>query len=423
MGINNKQITTQNETILLLGNYRPTLALAKQFKGEGYKVIAGLEGWEGGAQYSKYVDSIWDHPDTAKSPDAFLQALLSFCDEQKVSIVFPVAEEFVRLLAKNTEIREQLPPVVLVSPTLVEQCLDKFGMLSRCTKLDVPTAPYGTATSMPELEEVLAIIGYPAVIRPEASTVRINDKKAITVTSKEDLLAQLPVWPASQGMLICQAFASGLRHNAYFAAKDGKVFRFLHAKILRTDVPDGSGLAVEGITLDADPTLRRYTEALVADMNYTGIGCAQYLVDDETGAISFLEINARIAGNHCVPEATGLKLGQILVDLALNKSLDTTSITGKGGMRYAWFSGELMGIKIALLRKQLSAKQAVSSLYLAVVTALRADLHMTFSWQDPKPGIMALFRVVPSPARIIQRVCAPISNIFKKSFSKGTHQQ
>jgi predicted ATP-grasp superfamily ATP-dependent carboligase len=384
------------ETVLLLGNYRPTLTLARVLSGKGYRIISGLEGHEGGAEYSRFVNQIWDHPHLRADPDKFAGALREFVEANDVSIIFPVSEEFVRFFSDAQYSCPKHSTVAMVDPKLVRKCLNKIYMLDLATKNQVPTASYAIAKSLVQLYEVGNRIGYPLVVRPEDSTQRLDGKKALFVADEHDLKRQLPDWSATDCGLVLQKKSTGRRHNIYFAARHGRLHRYVHAVILRTDNPDGSGLAVDGLTIAQDPELRDYTERLVEALDYTGVGCAQYLVDKQSGQVNFLEINARIAGNHAVPERAGLDLSAFLIDLAAGREIDANVIDGETSIRYVWTSGDIDAAKIAWMRSEIGHVDAIIWVLRAVWSAIRADLHMTFTWSDPKPGLMALKRLLPS---------------------------
>ncbi len=398
-----KNKSSLQKTILLLGNYRPTLTLARTLAQQGYRIFSGLQGCDGGAQHSRFVERIWDHPDFKYEPQKFFDELADFVKTNGVSVVFPVSEDFVRLFAEHPQ---SCPDtiVAMVDPRIVEKCLDKTFMMNLACRHDVPTAPFAFAANREQLAQAIQTTGFPLVIRPQDSTKRLNNKKALFIVDEQDLKHQLPVWSAGQGGLILQKKALGKRHNIYFAANEGSLFRYLHAVILRTDNPDGSGLAVEGITIAPIPELRIHTTRLIKALNYTGIGCAQFLVDEETGDISFLEINARIAGNHAVPEHAGLNLSSQLIDQEIGNNLNTTYIEGKPGIRYVWTCGDIEAAKIAWIKSEASNTAAIAWAMRAILAAVRADLHMTFTWSDPKPGLMAFKSLLPNWSKLFSKI-------------------
>lgn len=74
----------------------------------------------------------------------------------------------------------------------------------------------------------------------------------------------------------------------------GEMVAYFEHKVLRTDRLDETGYEVEGISVQPTPILRYYCEKLVRVLNYSGVGCVQFLVDMERGALYFFEINPRL---------------------------------------------------------------------------------------------------------------------------------
>lgn len=377
------------QTILLLGNYRPTLILARKFSQQGYYIISGLEGCDGGAEYSNSVNEIWDHPSIATDQDGFIAAFNEYIKLKNIDLVFPVTEEFVRLFGENNQLDLNKTKLIGVSSELVKKCLDKISMMTLAKECQIPIFPFARVTDHPELIKVANEIGYPLVIRPEKSTIRLGNKKALFLENEAQLLEQIAVWPKGQSALILQQEAYGRRHNIYFSAKDGEFYSYLQSVILKTDAVDGSGLAVEGVTIDPMEDLHKYSSDLVKALNYTGIGLIQFLVDETTGKVNFLELNSRIVGSHAIPEYAGLELGAFQLNLALGNQIENHNIVGRAGIKYVWTSGDIQGTKIAWLNKSISAWGAIGQVFKAIFAAIRADTHMVFSVKDLKPGLMA----------------------------------
>lgn len=401
---------TAIRTILLLGNYRPTLALARSLGAAGHRVIVGLEGCDRGAEYSRYTSQVWDHPSLKDDETAFLNELEAFVREHNVSLIIPVEEGFIGCFIRNQSKINRMAPVAMVEPRLTSLCLDKIAMMQRCVRLNVPCAPFAKVSCVADLRHEIDRLGYPVVVRSERSTCRLDGLKAISIDTASDIERLIAVWPISETDLIVQKRAEGRRYNVYFAARAGIMLQHVQAAILRTDNPDGSGLAVEGETRPARQDLRAYTEALLQDLSYDGIGCAQFLVDEASNQICFLEINARIAGNLIVPEAAGLKLIEFHTEPALSGAQNNHVVEGRHGMRYVWTSGELMAAIVAQSRGEISTLEFFRRCLRAVGRCWRADLHMVFAWSDPLPAIMTILRMAPSLSGLRRRLKSLLGN-------------
>lgn len=382
--------------VLLLGNYRPTMPVAKTFKNRGFKVIASLAGCDRGAEYCRYVDEIWDHPPLLERTQRFTDALNTFLlRNPNIETIVPVAEEYVRLF--STVGLELSRPVNILTnrKDTVTLCLDKVKLLTKASSIGLPVAPFILVDCLDRILDAGKAFGYPLVIRPEQSTNRLLGKKAITVNNANEVVDQLTQWPIGHENLLVQRKVQGIRHNIYFAARRGSIERYLHSKILRTDRQDGSGLAVEGLTIKPDPALMKFSKTLIADLKYSGIGCVQYLVDEQVGDIHFLEINPRIAGNHVLPEYCQLGLSDWFIENTIDPANSSSDERfGSTGVRYSWLAGDLQGLKIAWLQKEVSLPQATFWMFRALKTYFRSDLDIMINRNDPKPGIFALMEVI-----------------------------
>jgi biotin carboxylase len=309
-----------------------------------------------------------------------------------IDIVLPIEETYSRLIAEradslSSEFLWATPPA-----RAVLACLDKPAMFERCRDLGVPTEPF-VKTTRRELVAAIGTIGLPCVVRPSDSTRRVDGEKAIILESPAQLgqsscLDDLP----ADAALIVQKKASGARENIYFAASRGALIGVCQAHIARTDRLDGSGLAVEGATVEPDADLIRWTQSLTRSLDYTGVGCAQFLMGRGANEAAFLEINPRIAGNHAIAERAGLPLAKLSIELANGKRNNSRMIIGKKDLRFAWTYGDMRGLREAVRGGKLSQRAAAHWAGRIVAAALSADLHMTFSPWDPLPTLVLMAR-------------------------------
>lgn len=384
------------QTALLIGNYRPAFVLARSLKQRGYQVICGLDGFDRGAEVSKYVDAVWQHSSYSSNLSAFRQQLNSLlASRTDITDVYPVAEPVIRAFADGRLTLSRPVRLGSCADDLVLRCLDKQSLLAEARRLDVPVAPFAETSGKDDFYASANEIGFPLVIRPLQSGLLLDGQKAVTVDHLAALHGLDNVWDSCGYKLLIQRHAPGLRENIYFAAQQGEVYRYLHAKITRTDQPDGSGLAIEGKTVEPCPALKQHTKALVQALNYSGIGCAQFLVAPETGEVSFLELNPRIAGNHALPEACNLALGDCLIDMTEGRNIPAQYKEGTVGRSYGWLAGELASLKSAWKSGKLSFWQALKAGTKALSHYRRNDIDVGFAPNDYLPGLFTLCDSLP----------------------------
>lgn len=380
--------------VLLLGNYRPTLSVARAMKFGGFgTIVTHADDGAAGAKYSRFVDEIWQHAH-CHNHQQFGREVLELLEKRKdIVAIFPIEEYYSIWLA---QIQNQLPSHVLIAspaPETVMACLDKLNMLNLASRLNVPCTPYESVNTLSKLMNAAEQIGYPVIIRPYTQYNRIGKKKAVICESREELATQFPTWPKEQPGLLIQKYVRGDRHDLYFIAEHGKIKTFLETRITRTDSLDGTGLSTEGQYIDVTPSLADDTARMVAELGYHGVGFSQFIVDKSSNDMIFLELNPRVAGSNKCAEAVGLGLTDAALSLANGRDLAITrEFKYPSPGYYCWLSGDLYGLKEALKSRELSIGSALRWAFGMGRSLLRSRTHLTWSWTDPKPAVLLLLR-------------------------------
>ena len=374
------------KTVLLLGNYRPTVAVSRRLSLLDYRVIVTRD--KGGlAAVSRSVSEVWDAPMTAKEP-GFFDCLAGYLAERPdIGFVVPVEESYVLGLAQN---REKLPSNRIYgtpADEIVTTCLDKVAMLDVAKRAGVPSAAAEVVETLDQVFDAAERIRFPLIVRPLSSLHPIAGRKALIAQEESVLREALTEWPDGHRQLIVQRFICGPRFNVDFAAQKGEVIRAVTTRILRTDAYDGTGIDVCGKTLPTPDDLRDYTARMTAALNYTGVGLIQFMVDRARNEISFLELNPRFNGNTAVPDRAGLELCRLAIDLAEDPDRKEEHFESAGGLRHAWFYGDVQGIRKSVLHGMINPGEVPGALWRAVHDAVTADFHVVWSWRDPRPGI------------------------------------
>ncbi|MEX0285897.1 MAG: ATP-grasp domain-containing protein [Paracoccaceae bacterium] len=395
MNLNTTSRVEPPQTVLLLGNYRPALTVARSLHAQGYRVVVSKDRDAGAASKSKAVAEIWETPETAE-PKQLYQALAGFlADRPDIQIVFPLMESYVRAFYGHAELLPEDRVYVMPNRDAVEVCLDKGRLIETVDNAGLPCARAITVHNFVTLMQAVEDLGYPLVIKPSDSTVWLGNRKALILHGPGDFAAAFSEWPTEHQSLIVQHFVDGPRINLYFAASGGQAIRYLAVQIGETDIADGTGLATTGTTIELDGELQRLGDALIAQLDYHGIGCIQFLRDRHSGRLSFLEINPRIGGNHAITALCGLDLDTVALPLAAGERVDTNLVIGPAGHVYAWTTGALRGFGLAVRQKEIGVGAAIRQALSAVWLGLRTRHHITFRWNDPLPTLTLLLRLIP----------------------------
>lgn len=383
------------DAVLLLGNYRATLDVARAFHECGYKVVVSRDWPDGFVQYSRYVDACWDNPhsDDLDVEAAQLSAFLAA--HRQIRIVFPVMEKYVKLLALFPAAVSETVLVASPDTDTVLTCLDKEAMANVAKTAGLAIGAARSVSNLEELKRAAAAIGAPLVIKPIESGMRLHEKKALIIEEASALDEILPRWPDDHERLVVQRYISGQRINIYFGALNGEPVRCLVARVLSTDAPDGTGYNTSSISIEMTDAILSATKAALGALDYSGAGLLQFMEDGNTGALTFLEINPRLAANQGVADAGGLELVDFAVAAAAGDADKVDVRVAEPGLRFQWTSAALFSTARAFGRSQISLGEAASQFAGILRSSLSVDVRGTWRNHDPLPAIVFIARRTP----------------------------
>ena len=398
-------MTFQSPTILVLGEYRQTLAVLRSL-GRRYNLVLGCQSHRSHVSKSRYVSETWIHsPIEGNGKESFREELKGFLKERPdIGLIFPVGD---REIGSLLEMKAELPgqvSCIMPSSDVISACKNKADLFEQVSKLQIPTAEFvaindvQTNTLIRRADE----IGYPCVIKPTSEAEQIFGGKAFVAEASQLLSRQLKL-AAEQGdrlpgRCLVQRYVSGKRRNIYFFAVKGALVASVEVEIDRTDCLDGTGLAIEGHTVEPDQNWNQHLQSLITALHYDGAGCLQYLVNTDSSESSFLEINSRLGANFAAVLDCGLDLPNWWVQSFLSQRPDVPAdFRYPLGRRYTWLYGDLVGLKQALASESVVDRRVRRWFFNLIVANLRSRTHVTFKWTDPLPTCTAYARLFTQP--------------------------
>jgi predicted ATP-grasp superfamily ATP-dependent carboligase len=384
------------EKVLVLGNYWQTLTVIRSLGRAGFPVILGRSRDHGRvfAQYSRYTGEVWPHPDMEKNEPAFIEALSGFLNSRPdIGFVFPVWEAEVICLIRHLDRlpRETIP--VMAEPAAVETCLDKFRLYEIAASLGIPLAMPRKVTSHDEMLAAADSIGYPCVVKHNDSAKGLFGRKALIAASAEELRQGVPHWPEQTGFLVVQRYTRGIRHNCHFLADDGRLLGYFEQRVHRTDRPDGTGHGIDTVSRAPTARLREYAATLIRRLHYSGIGCVQFLVDEEDGSVNLLELNPRLDATCALPLFCGYDFPRMALLYAVYRrgalsAPPEPAASYPVGKRGVSLLGDLNGWLQDRQGGDPGWRQSFASLARTAGLPFRGDVDYVWSWTDPAPGVV-----------------------------------
>jgi len=385
--------------ILLLGDDRPTLTVIRSMYKMGYQITLGTAHSRSLCAQSRYVANIWRHPPRVGNNVAYIQALRNYLDNHtNIKVVFPIGENELRIFCDlDFQLSDDIQ-VIFAGNKTVSICLNKPRLLSLAEQLDIPTSSTISVSNYKELSIASDQLGFPCIIKPSDSNNNGLSEKAIIIYTKIEL-ESFKRWPMSGEQLLVQNYFRGVRHNIYFAANTGKTVSLVEVQIISTDKSSDTGLAIRGKSVELSDILASYTKRLVKNLNYNGVGCAQFLINQH-GNINFLELNPRLGANIAITDHCGVDLPRLFAELTGAKANQNNNYIEahnyKREVQYIWLTGELD----ALTRDYESGKDTlfkmIGRLFGLAKLSFVSTSHIVWHKEDPMPGIKQFYWVTRS---------------------------
>jgi predicted ATP-grasp superfamily ATP-dependent carboligase len=402
-------IRVSDNKVLVLGDYRQALTITRSLARAGYHVIAGSDGNRSVIDYSRYNSEMWHHPNIETEESDFVAALIEFLEKNNDSpLIFPVGDTQISCIARNFGRLRTSVALVMPNPVTALSCQNKSRVYELNQGLGIPQPNFQKAFNYSNLRSVVERIGYPCVVKPNDSFAPFFGEKAIIVRSCKQMSTTIPHWPDGHEYLLVQEYAQGDRHTCNFVAVGGEILAYFEYKILRTDRGDGTGYMVEGVSVAPTLKLRGYSQSLVRELNYSGAGSTQFLVDDTLDCVNFLEINPRLGASCALPYYCGCDLPKMAVEVAecmMGARTDPPMYNADypDGKRMVWLMGDIHSMIRDSRAGRLNAAALFSRVLGMLAALLRADFHATWWWKDPLPTVVIYGRLVNSALKKMRR--------------------
>ena len=380
----------KQRSVLVLGDYRQTVTIVRSLARAGFRITLGTSEWHSSTALSRYVSQVRVFEES--DAEYFLDQLEAHLRREKPDYVFPVGETQARRIACAAGRFMGLAIWVMPDPATVLRCFDKRELYKLTPELGIPTVPWCEYTDSEDWAGAAREMGFPVVVKRKDSSASVKQKKALILRSPrafDTFLDELRREPDAQS-LVLQKFAPGQRHNCHIAADQGRVLAYFQQKVLRTDEFDGTGIGVAGVSVAISPDLRNYCERLVGALGYHGIGCVQFMVDENSGSVAFLEMNPRMDSTAALPYRLGYDFPRIAMEIAARAPVPHSNVY-LIGKRYHWLYGETVSW-FNYRKKGRPGGAEPLDWALTMIWSTLTSYHLTWELRDPIPTLHLFWR-------------------------------
>lgn len=387
--------------VLVLGDYRQTVTVVRSLARAGCRVILGTDDPNSSTARSRYLWDVWVYDGSCAK--RFRDDVEAWLRRERPDFVFVVGESQLRRLMAEAERFAPLAVWANAPFAAMARCFDKREMNRLAASLGVPTPAWRDFTHVAHWRVAAEEMGFPVVVKRKDSAAQVRGRKALICTTPAQLDAFLGEVRADPdpASLVLQKYARGKRRNCHVAAAGGDLIAYFEQTVVRTDELDDTGIGVAGTSVAPSPLLRRYCERLTRAVGYDGVGCIQFLVDEETGETAFLEFNARMDSTTALPYRLGYDYPRLALAIAAARQrgdraegLDAPYAAGR---KYHWLYGDLY-TWIEAARRGKQSPAALAAWAARIAWDASTSYHLTWDKLDPLPTLYQFSRKLIGPA-------------------------
>lgn len=369
--------------VLVTGDdFYASLALVRGLNAGGYPPVLAVPQHDTYAGRSCAVEAVVLVPRAEDVPRSFATAVAAAATDHDVSAVLPANETALIALAHH----RALLPVPLGAPpaTVVDLATDKARVLELAAGHGFE-APPSTVGRPAELRTRAESFNYPVILKPSRTILRGDDDRLPSVdvsliASADALRTALAPLPDLEWVI--QPYLRGQLCAVAGVAWEGTVYGTVH-QVARRIWPRDTGYSCYAETVPRAPGLDERVAGLVRALRWSGIFQLQML-QRPVGERLLIDFNPRPYGSLWLAVSAGANLPAAWAGLV--HGVAPPPIDYRAGVRYRLEHHDLY---------------AIASLFrdgevFAALTALlprRGTAHALFSWQDPKPLIVAADRL------------------------------
>ena len=311
--------TKTEKTVLVLGHdARIVLPIVRSLGRRG--IIADLA-WcpaESPAVRSRYVRHLHQIAQPENNDDLWIAELRELLQTHFYELVIPATERFVYFLQTHRDAFEEFESVHLINDEAFQTAFDKMKSWDLADSLSVPVPDSRVCSSVDELNGFIQSASYPLILKPDCS-VNLNHtggkNYVMTAFCEEQALQIFEKITRNCSRVHLQSLVSGVGVGVGFLANKGELLVVHQHRRLHETSGHGSTYRR---SVPVSPELHLATAKIVKHLNYTGVGMAEYRVDDQSGQWWFMELNARFWGSLPLAVAAGadfpLHLYELLVE-------------------------------------------------------------------------------------------------------------
>jgi predicted ATP-grasp superfamily ATP-dependent carboligase len=376
------------------------IAIIRSLGKRGMRIVAADADPKSPGFRSRYTAERLLYPPPTERPDEAASALLGAATALGVDLVIPVSDEVILPLSAARGQFSGVCELALAEPEALAAARNKLATLELADRTGVPRPRTVVVETLREARARAPEVGWPIVLKPEASRVLRGDRVdafgvsyAASLDELEDRMEPLE----GRCPVLLQEYYAGEGHGVELLLHEGRVLAaFQHRRI--REVPFTGGASSLRQSVPIDPALFAMSERLLGELAWTGLAMVEFKVGPDGPRL--MEVNGRVWGSLPLAVKSGMDFPAKLADLYLagpplaGKPADTRYRVGVRSrnleLDIVWIGSVLRG------RRRYPFLPSPSRLAGLLAIADLFDPRDRFDilcLEDPKPGLAELGKI------------------------------
>jgi len=380
------------------GGNQGELGLVRSLGREHVNIVFITENREAHSLYSKFVTKTIFVDSFSNDAEEVIRKLIDYaaqCGHKPV--LFPSADPDLELISQHRDRLKDHYLFTMPSQEVVATCLDKSRFFDYGKEKSFPLPKTFTPSNLDDLEEMASAIEYPVILKPlnPKSWAKphikqlVNQKKALVIGSKEELIDRYQQIMVYDGDMVLQEYIPGRDDRLYSVhvhmGRSGEALGYFVGRKIRT-YPAYAGIGCFVIS-EYHQELVDISIDILKKMDYFGLALLQFKRHEKNGSYILLEINARTSSWNQLPLYCGVNLPYIAYLDVTDQPLPAIS-PQVNGIKYIYFKPDL----IALREYRKTGDWTLSGW---ATSYWGKKTYQVFSYDDPYP----FFKVVTNDLR------------------------
>lgn len=325
------------------GNHRATLAVVRALGQAGIRVTVGDTEHHSIAGLSRYCASTVQYPSPVHDPAAFKHFIREEVCRNQYSVLLPMTDITVTCVAEDAAGLSMFTTVPMPALETILTVQDKAKTLAHARKLGIAVPATVASTTGDAVEQALAELKFPIVIKPRCSRVfrdgRWHYGKVDYAANADELKSKYQAAHAQIPYPLLQEKLAGEGSGVFLLVWNGELkAAFAHRRI--REKPPSGGVSVCCESAKCNAHLLDTSFRLLADMGWQGPAMVEFKGDCRDGVPKLMEINGRFWGSLQLAIDAGVNFPLLLYRLATGESV-SPCLDYKAGIRNRWLLGEL----------------------------------------------------------------------------------